>query len=220
MMSAYSGKASPPANVTHSSKKILITAFVSASWMTALALGARALLHYETTPGSAGTVGNKWPAASTIQRAGDKPTLVMLAHPHCPCSAASVAELAEIMAHSAGRVNAYVLFLKPAGAGEDWDDTALRRTAANIPGVKVLTDDGGTEAARFGAETSGHTLVFDEKGTLLFSGGITASRGHIGTNPGSDAALAAAKGETIARDHTPVFGCSFTGRNQKSQETK
>jgi hypothetical protein len=105
-----------------------------------------------------------------------------------------------------------VLFVKPAGAGTDWDDTELRRSAAAIPGVTVLTDENGTEAARFGAETSGHTLVFDRNGTLLFSGGITASRGHAGENAGESAVLAALTQQRIMRDRTPVYGCSLTNR--------
>jgi hypothetical protein len=116
------------------------------------------------------------------------------------------------MAHAYGKANAFVLFTKPAGAGPDWDDTDLRRSAAAIPGVTVLTDENGTEAARFGAETSGHTLVFDPSGTLIFSGGITASRGHAGENAGESAVLAALEQEPTGRDRTPVFGCSLTGR--------
>ena len=37
---------------------------------------------------------------------------------------------------------------------------------------------------RFGAETSGQTLLYDRDGRLLFSGGTTGSRGHDGDNAG------------------------------------
>lgn len=116
------------------------------------------------------------------------------------------------MAHALGEVTAYVLFVKPAGAGPDWDDTDLRRSAAAIPGVTVLTDENGIEANRFGAQTSGHTLVFDRDGQLIFSGGITASRGHIGTNAGETAVRAFLQEQTVDRSHTPVFGCSLANR--------
>jgi len=110
-----------------------------------------------------------------------------------------------------------VLFVKPPGAGPDWDDTDLRRSAAEIPGVTVLTDENGTEAGRFGAETSGHTLVFDRRGALIFSGGITASRGHAGANTGESAVLAALKQEPMLRNRTPVFGCSLTNRSSTEE---
>ena len=196
----------------HSRKNIFITLVLGTVWMAALAFGARAMFKYETTAGRVGPVAGRWPTASIVPRQPDKPTLVMFAHPHCPCTRASIGELAQVMAHAYGKANAYVLFTKPPGAGIDWDDTDLRRSAATIPGVTVLTDENGTEAARFGAETSGHTVVFDRSGTLIFSGGITASRGHAGENAGESAVLAALKQEPIERGRTPVFGCSLNGR--------
>jgi hypothetical protein len=203
--------------VTYSRKKIFITTLLGASWLAALTFGARTLFRYETTPGSVGSVASSWPSVSIVPRQTDKATLLMFAHPHCPCTRASVGELAQIMAHALGKVNAYVLFVKPPSAGADWDDTELRASAAAIPGVTVVTDENGNEAARFGAETSGHTLVFDRTGALLFSGGITASRGHAGDNAGEDAVLAALTQQSIDRVRTPVFGCSLTKRASDSE---
>src|SRR2546423_5502594 len=194
---------------TYSRNKILITTLLAITWMSALAFGMRILFQYETTPGRSGPVASNFPSVSIVPRQADRPTLLMVAHPRCPCTRASVAELAQIMAHSLGKLNAFVLFVKPPGAGADWDDTDLRRSAAAIPGVTVLTDENGVEAARFGAQTSGHTLVFDRKGTLLFSGGITASRGHIGSNAGEDAVLAVLDQQAPDRQRTPGFGCSL-----------
>lgn len=204
--------------MTSSRKNILISTVLGGAWIAALGYGARTLLKYETTPGSLGSVSSNWPAGSIVHRQTDKPTLLMLAHPHCPCTRASIGELAQVMAHAIGKVNAFVLFVKPPGAGADWDDTDLRRTAAAIPSVTVLTDENGTEAARFGAETSGHTLVFDRGGTLVFSGGITGSRGHAGGNTGESAVLAALSGDAVVRSRTPVFGCSLQRRNSATEQ--
>ena len=203
--------------MTSSRKNILITAVFGATWVAVLGFGARTLFKYETTPGAVGLVSSNWPAVSVVPRQTDKPTLLMLAHPHCPCTRASIGELAQVMAHAVGKVNAFVLFVKPPSAGVDWDETDLRRSAAAIPGVTVLTDEKGTEAAKFGAETSGHTLVFDREGTLVFSGGITASRGHAGDNAGESAVLAVLRGETTAQSRTPVFGCSLQQRNSATE---
>jgi hypothetical protein len=193
-------------------KNIFVTAFLGAVWIAAVAFGGRVLFKYETTAGRVGVVSATWPSGSVVSPQTDKPTLVMVVHPHCPCTRASVGELAQVMADTVGKVNAYVFFVKPAGAGPDWDDTDLRRTAAAIPGVTVLTDENGTEATRFGAETSGHTLIFDRNGTLVFSGGITASRGHAGANAGESAVLAALTQQGVLHDRTPVYGCSLTNR--------
>jgi hypothetical protein len=202
----------------HSRNNILVTALLGAAWIAAIACGSRMMLKYESTPGAVGVVSHLWPSASTIHRPAGRPTLVMLAHPRCPCTRASVGELAQIMAESGGKVSAYVLFIKPSGAGADWDQTDLCRSAAQIPGVSVVSDD-GTEARRFGAETSGHTFLFDPEGQLLFSGGITASRGHAGGNAGESAVLAAIKDPSRKPVRTMVFGCSLSRQPAKGDST-
>ncbi len=204
--------------MNHPTKKILITTLLSVTWLTALAFGAHVLLKYETTAGLVGPISPKWPSQSVLPPPADKPTLVMFAHPHCPCTSASVGELEQVMAHAQGKVNAYVLFVKPVGAAANWDDTGLRRTAAAIPGVTVVTDENGREAKLFGAETSGHTLIFGRDGQLQFSGGITASRGHLGSNAGERSVIAAIKAEPVEYRNTPVYGCAFTKRNSISLE--
>ncbi len=142
----------------------------------------------------------------------------MVAHPHCPCTAASIGELAQIMARFQGKVAAYVLLVKPKESGRDWEETGLRRSAEAIPGVKVVVDHDGVEAGRFGAETSGHTLLFGADGRLLFSGGLTASRGHAGANAGENALLALLNYQTPAQDRTLIFGCSL--KNSARTESK
>jgi hypothetical protein len=197
------------------SKTILGTALFATLWIVALSFGLKALANYENAPGQIGSVPSGWPAESKIERAPNGETLVMLAHPHCPCTRASVGELAQIMAHVQGKVRAYVLFLKPEGSGADWEDTDLRRSAAKIPGVTVLSDTNGAEARRFGAETSGHTLLFDSAGHLLFSGGITESRGHAGGNAGENAIVSLVNTHGPERAKTFVFGCSLVERKSK-----
>jgi hypothetical protein len=111
------------------------------------------------------------------------------------------------MAHSQGRLSAYVLFLKPAGFSEDWEQTDLWQSAANIPGVKVMLDGDGKEARLFHAGTSGQTVLYDPHGRLLFSGGITGSRGHFGDNAGQASIVSLVNAEVPSQTETSVFGC-------------
>jgi hypothetical protein len=122
-------------------------------------------------------------------------------------------ELAKVMARVSGKVSAYVLFVKPKEAPADWDDTELHQSATAIPGVTVLVDDGGAEAQRFGAETSGQTFLYDRSGALLFSGGITEARGHAGDNDGESALVRLANDQSGRFARTSVFGCSFVDRS-------
>ena len=58
--------------------------------------------------------------------------------------------------------------------------------------------------------TSGHALLFDRDGHLLFSGGITPARGHEGDNFGASAIAARLAGRPAPAE-TPVFGCPIAG---------
>jgi hypothetical protein len=172
--------------------------------------GLTALARYANRPGIAAAAPPRWPTASRLERRPDRATLVMLLHPGCPCSRASVAELDRLMSRSGRLVTAHVLFLKPREVPDGWERTDLWQQAAAIPGVHVWRDDDGVEANGFGASTSGQVLVYDASGHLVFSGGITPARGHEGDNDGVDSvvALLTGRGAPTAA-HTPVFGCSL-----------
>jgi hypothetical protein len=189
--------------------KTVLTVLLGLAWAGTAVFGGYALLKYENSPGKVGHTLSSWPADSTVRLANDRPTLVMAAHPQCPCTRASVAELAQLMAHVQGKVQAYVLFYSPRESGADWQNTDTRRSAAQIPGVTVLSDVDGAEAQRLGAETSGHTFLFDPSGQLLFNGGITASRGHSGDNAGESAIVSLINDHSSKRSRTFVFGCSL-----------
>ena len=197
------------------SKRLLTTILFCAVWSFALIAGLRTLFSYESTGGAIGEVQEHWPAACEIPAPNERPTLVMLAHPRCPCTAASIEELAKIMAQVQGKISAYVLFLKPQSASAGWEDTDLRHDAEKIPGVTVVSDIDGTEAQKFGAQTSGHTFLYDQHGTLLFSGGITQARGHAGDNAGEDAIVSLVNDQRAILGQTLVFGCSLIDRQHK-----
>jgi len=131
----------------------------------------------------------------------------MLTHPQCPCTRASIEELDKLMAHCQGRVNAYVVIMKPRGFAADWVETDLWRHALRIPGVSVLVDDDGIEARHFQAATSGQVILYSPDGGLLFSGGITGSRGHSGDNAGESAIESLINAGSANSDHSLVFGC-------------
>jgi hypothetical protein len=176
------------------------------AWLVAVAAGAWGVGAYAGRPGASGNAPSRWPASRLVEPSRRGLTLVLFVHPRCPCTRATIAELARLMARCQGSLAAMVLFFRPADSSP-WERTSLWEQAAAIPGVSVAWDDGGEEAARFGARTSGQAFVYDVAGALRFSGGITAARGHEGDNPGRDAVVALAIGDAPARATTPVFGC-------------
>jgi hypothetical protein len=192
-------------------KLIILTSLTL--WLLVVGVGLSVLLGYENTPAVAAKPLASWPADSQIQREPDRPTLVMLVHPHCPCTRASIGELALLMAQTQGRLAAYVLFLKPAGFSENWEKTDLWQSAVGIPGVKPIIDYEGVEASRFKATTSGQSALYDVEGRLLFSGGITIARGHAGDNPGRSAIVSLVNTRIAEQTETPVFGCPLFDEN-------
>jgi len=133
----------------------------------------------------------------------------MFAHPRCVCTRASLAELERLKARLEGRLAVYIVFLRPADADESWDRSDLWDKAAAMRGVTVVRDLDGLEAARFGAATSGHTLVYDAHGRLLFSGGLTAARGLEGEAPGARQIVALLTTGRADGNVSPVFGCAL-----------
>ena len=199
--------------------RMILLAF-TVLWAFAVGTGLWVLWGYENTPGVSAKPPLLWPDDSHIQRARDRATLVMIAHPHCPCTRASIGELASLMAHSQGRITAYVLFIKPAGFSNDWEKTDLWHNTANIPGVRAIIDDEGIEAQRFNASTSGQTVLYDVEGRLLFSGGITGSRGHSGDNAGRSAIVSLVNTGAADQSETFVFGCPLFDTNSECRESK
>ncbi len=187
-------------------------------WLLAVGAGLRSAWNYESAPGRAAATKSQWPAGSRIAPAPDRATLVLLGHPQCPCTRASIGELAQLMARGGDKVTAYVLFVKPSGTPAGWEKTDLWRSAAAIPGVQVRLDEEGREARRFHVSTSGQTLLFDRAGQLRFSGGITSARGHAGDNAGRDAIVSLLETGTATRTKTPVFGCALLSSDADSPD--
>lgn len=198
----------------------IFQATIMTIWVLVVGAGTFFLWGYESAPGvKSGPAPSAFPAESGIPRDGTRPTLLMFAHPHCPCTRASLAELSRLMTVARGRAAAHVLFIRPKGAGVEWVESDLWASAASIPGVRVVADEGGREAARFGAGTSGLTLLYGADGRLLFSGGVTAARGHEGDNAGRDALAGLLTGEKGEAAETPVFGCQLFDSECREAET-
>lgn len=181
------------------------------AWLVVVVCGFTTLLNYQSAPGEAGAASPSWPTDSCLPRPADRAALVMAVHPHCPCTRASIGELAVVMTRCRDAAAAYVLFLKPNSFDKDWVTTDLWRSAAAIPGVSVVCDEGGVESRRFGALTSGQVALYDRRGQLLFRGGMTGSRGHSGDNAGRSAVISLATTGLADRREAFVFGCPLFG---------
>jgi hypothetical protein len=180
---------------------------IGSLWLGTAGAGMALLWRYAAAAGEAAAAPAQWPPESRVARSQHLATLLLAVHPHCPCSRATMGELAKLMAQARGLVEARVVFVRPEGVPVGWEKTGLWESAAAIPGVTVMSDEGGAEAKRFGARTSGQALLYDRQGLRVFSGGITAARGHLGDNAGRSSVVALLRGGGTQAARTPVFGC-------------
>jgi hypothetical protein len=135
---------------------------------------------------------------------------VLAVHPRCPCTRATIDGLASVMARLRGRLSAHVLVYKPAESPAGWEATDIWSSASAIPGVVVAADVDGVEAAMFEARTSGQANVYDGGGQLVFSGGLTAARGHVGDSVGQEQVISVVtSGGARSASATKVFGCAL-----------
>lgn len=196
-------------------RKDLLNFFLVPLWVLLLGVGFWQLLSYANTPGKAARLLQQWPETTRIVRNPTMSTLLLFAHPRCPCSEASVGELERLMPKIQDSVQSIVVFFKPKNKSEEWAKERLWKKAEAIPGVQVILDEGGAEAEHFAAETSGQTFLYDKNGNLAFSGGITPERGHMGDSDGRNAILSLVAthfsevGGKMPVTSTPVFGCSI-----------
>jgi hypothetical protein len=178
-------------------------------WLSAVLGGMFALFAYKETAGVAATAPAQWPAASALPRQPGKPTLVVFAHPRCPCTRATFTELKKLWTRVAPKASLVIAFVTPGDAAAEWDSSDLWETARSLEGATLLKDLDGVEAKRFGSQTSGQLLLYAAAGTLDFAGGITVARGHEGDSPGADRIEKVLETGSAPLDTAPVFGCAL-----------
>jgi hypothetical protein len=186
--------------------KKLVLGLGMGAWLLAVGAGFGFLFHYAGEPGPVSATPRNWPEDSRLSAGAD--TLLLFLHPQCPCSSATMTELERILPHSRNRVRTIITFVQPTGLSPDLLFGRLRARADRLPGVEVVVDPGGREAALFGAKTSGHALLFSAS-KLVYTGGITPARGHEGDSAGRRAILAFLQGGEAIPASAPVFGCSL-----------
>ncbi len=152
----------------------------------------------------------RWPRSSALCFDDRRWNLLIFVHPACPCSRASIDELAYVMARCGDKTAAHAVLVVPERTPEGWSLSEVERQLAAVPKLRSWVDKGAIEADRFRVATSGHVLLYDRQGRLVFSGGITPARGHVGQSYGRDALLAHVGAGGALQPSSPVFGCQLT----------
>jgi hypothetical protein len=172
------------------------------------------------TPGETAALTMQWPAGSRISRSQTQPTLVIFFHPRCPCSKAALSELQRLMLKTQFQMRVVAVLVIPQRMPENWSNGGFAQAIAATPGLSRVVDVNADEAEKFGIRTSGHAKLFDRSGRLLFSGGLTASRGHEGDSVGCAAVDRLVSDRDFAFSlptvlETKVYGCPVTAGSQR-----
>ena len=84
-------------------------------WLGTVIVAGIQMQKYQFQPGSVGSQAARWPGGSLIRYSSKHDTLILFAHPKCPCTRATIGELALLMTKCKGKLDAHVLFLQPVG---------------------------------------------------------------------------------------------------------
>ena len=178
-------------------------------WIAAVITGFAAALIHEQTPADPHDVTVQWPAQTVCVPPHDKPMLVVFIHPKCPCTRASLVEIANLHETCGERLDVQFVFLDRGNAPWQSTDTEHWETVREINAGPAFVDADGKEHRRFGATTSGEVFLYRPSGELAFHGGVTVGRGHAGESPGRVAIEAIVTKSAAEAATTPVYGCSL-----------
>lgn len=178
-------------------------------WLIAVVGGMHLVWRHALTPGHSSAAPMILPAGTTLRGESARMTLVVVLHPKCPCTRATITQLAQVLSLvDDSTVSVCALCYLPERCSADWALGDNYRRIRSIPGVRVQIDPGGREAQRFGANVSGQVLLYSRSGNLLYTGGVTGARGHEGYNSGQQA-LCRALRSGVRMPSAPVYGCTL-----------
>ncbi|MEX2670883.1 MAG: hypothetical protein WD294_02105 [Phycisphaeraceae bacterium] len=177
-------------------------------WAVGVGYGLHQMYGYATTPGATADAPRHLSEATSLELDANTTHMLMFVHPQCPCTKASLRELERLQA-TLNRTSLETVIIVMTGTDPQLQlDVGLGQLAQRMANVRVIADADGQIARQFRVYTSGHTLLYDQTGTLRFSGGITPSRGHEGDNQGRTLIRRIVLEDVRpANAATPVFGC-------------
>ena len=175
---------------------------------------------YENGPGLAASAGPLWPENTALVRATDRPTLVLLAHPQCTCTRASL-DRARRSCSRARRHAAEDLRPLPEARGfaDGWEQTDLWRRGRGPARRHRRARRRRREGRAVRRRDVGPDLLYDARGALrLQRRHHRRARATPATTPDAarrSIALLNGTGDAGDARATSVFGCSAlrsTGR--------
>lgn len=154
-------------------------------------------MRYETTAGAAG---------SPQRLVSHGREVVMVVHPECPCTGASVRALRKLLESASVPVKAR---LRIVAYGSSRGDIAKEKYAMALPNAEAAWISAEEAKTKYGALTSGHVVAF-LNGNPVFHGGLTSGRGVESVSESQLRLRDFLAGKAVDAVR-PVFGCALNG---------
>lgn len=171
-------------------------------WLALLGLEFHRAMAWEARPGTQGT-----PRPSLVTSRANLRTykLVMVAHPLCPCTAASLRQLA-LISERHPHLDVCIYFTQI--SSRDVQKSTNVSIANSIPLAKISYVSENDQRANIGAATSGQVFLFNPDGKQVFNGGLTDGRGVEGDSKGTRSIDQILDGHLLTAT-TGVYGCAL-----------
>ncbi len=196
-----------PLNKSYHNRKTVMIIIV---WTVAVLYGLSLMAWYSNKAGKIGSAPQQLPDGTPVTIDNHHYQLLMFIHPRCPCTQSSVRELERLMSRGTEKISCTIFCFQPSDKNKGWSNTDITQSVKLIPNSNLIPDIDGEWIKIFKANTSGHVLLYHPNGQLLFSGGITAARGHEGDNSGKTFISDVVNAESYQNRKNyqcPVFGC-------------
>ena len=190
---------------------------VALLWTAAVGIGFWIMRTYggDRVPDELLNIPSTWPPGIALERDEDRITLLLVVHPGCACTREALAAYADVAGRSGSRLAKRIVFTHVKDAAEEVSQTSEWLVARALAGPHVSVDHDGHAVRDFGFRKSGHTLLYDRQGRLLFSGGITPAASPDAdaeatanpSNPGAEAIELFVLAGGAPTTHAPVLGC-------------
>lgn len=178
-------------------------------WGAGILWSYQKLSSFVRAPGEPANASLHWDQHSGLQFDPSKNNLFVFIHPKCSCSKATLWDLETLLSKVENKVAVTVIFDWPTGKSEAWYKGSIWKLANSLKNVRIFVDHDSRERTRFQVKTSGQALYYSKAGELIFSGGLTPMRGHVGDSIGQEMILGHVQSNSILTRSTAVFGCSL-----------
>jgi uncharacterized iron-regulated protein len=142
-----------------------------------------------------------------LARAPGRPTLVLLAHPQCSCTRASLDELGEALARAGTRPRTYVLFLKPEAFSIGWEmfdqmqQASLDAWDRGAISLRELFRDTGFDRG---------WAVYSQIYGKILETAQRSGRNNVALNAPPDLVRKVARGQSLSRQEKALLPRGFT----------